>query len=270
LESESLAALGMAGPQATAEATVAIACAHALENLGEALAAHVASATMTRSWEGGTYSEVGAVVEAPDGVKEQARRQGKVVRTWLSPADGAGHCLVEMSVESQGDPCMALPLRIANEDKSCGARKKPHWVDHPPAVAGAAVAVGVASIRAFPSNALEKTIEAGMTSLSKHLTARISGLSTRVRAATGYLLTSELVSTSAAHLSGTRLAAWWESPADGTTYALMCMPLAGVKLHLAGKLAEQPPGPPTQSDLSPEEFHRRQLDKLRHALDEQL
>jgi hypothetical protein len=50
----------------------------------------------------------------------------------------------------------------------------------------------------------------------------------------------------------------------------MCMPLAGVKLHLAGKLAEQPPGPPTQSDLSPEEFHRRQLDKLRHALDEQL
>lgn len=270
-----LHALGVASARVKREITIADACQEATLHLARASEAQVLSANMAHAWSTGDYLETATAADAPEGLDKVVAGAVEVRATWLDPTSGTAYCLVGIPDRSQNggeDPCLLPP----NRESWCGVpegRSRPVWADTIPGgrISGVLYAVGVARPRAFLANAIEESIRNAMGNLATTLSATVSGLVARKGSETGGLISAEMYTSASGTLSGARMIAWWADPGSGETYALVCLPTAGVKVDLARRAAQalRTQGPPPLT-TNPEAIHEEQIRKLEDALDREL
>jgi len=263
-----LRAVGVAAARIKPEDTIDEACGHARTALARAVAAQVISASMAVSWESTDYGEAASAVNVPEGLEEQVAASAATLDTWVDPSTGNGYCLAAVPAE-QG-ACGAAASQVAD---LCGGPGggRPSWTDSIPSAPGTLLAVGVGRNWAYRANAMDDAVVDGMGALSSSLSSTVSGVLTKAESLLGTRVAAEEYLSSKTALNGSQPVAWWTDPDGGKMYVLMCLPLAGVKVHLASTAASAPSAEaPPEGSADPEGFHEQKLEKLRNLLDSEL
>jgi len=265
-----LRAVGVAAARIKPEDTIDEACGHARTALARAVAAQVISASLAVSWESTDYGEAASAAEVPPGLEEQVAANASNLDSWVDPSTGNGYCLAAVPMDQGGGACTAALAEVPDLcDGPEGGR--PAWTDKIPAGPGTMFAVGVGRNWAYRANAMDDAVVDGMGQLSSSLTSTVSGVLSKAETTLGVRFAAQEYLSSKTALSGAQPVAWWTDPDGGKMYVLMCLPLAGVKVHLASAAApaaQAPAAPDGPAD--PEQFHEQKLEKLRNLLDSEL
>ncbi len=265
VEAGRLTAIGIVAARPTLETTLDDACIAAGVLLERSFSAHVISISEVKAWESGHWDRSETVVVAPEPGNGFAAAKSSQLATWRDPATGEGYCLVGMPVEEATDPCLAME-RIS-QPPDVATNRPPVWVDSPPNTTGALTAVGYAHGSAYTGNLLEGSIRDAMGGLARTLGDRVTGVLAQVRGKGSRATMEERVQSSEAWVQGARMIAWWRDHARGGAYALVCMPTAGVKLHLAAEWTSESP---TEAATAPDVKHEELSVKLKTLLDASL